>query len=115
MTESNTATVETLTAEVRVLMVGNRQITSGVYKQLDFCPTEEIRPLGRVRSGLQAPGIEVVGADARGQLVRARLERWSCERFHAYEGINHTPECFESRDRYDRWSKLPLIVLAGLR
>ena len=34
--EMTTATVETLTAEVRVLAVGNRQITLSVAKQLDF-------------------------------------------------------------------------------
>jgi hypothetical protein len=36
MTASKTATVETLTAEVRVLMVGSRQVTMSVYGQLDF-------------------------------------------------------------------------------
>jgi hypothetical protein len=34
-TGSTTATVETLTAQVRVLQVGNRQITLSIYKQLD--------------------------------------------------------------------------------
>lgn len=43
------ATVETLTAEVRTLMVGNRQITLSVYRQLDREPYELIEPFGRVR------------------------------------------------------------------
>ena len=43
---SSTATVETLTAEVRVLMVGNRQITLSVAKQLDEVPIAEIEVFG---------------------------------------------------------------------
>lgn len=46
---TNQATVETLTAEVRVLTVGNRQITQSVAKQLDFAPYEDVEPFGRVR------------------------------------------------------------------
>lgn len=46
-----TATVETLTAEVRVLKVGNRQITKSVYLQLDSMPpSDEFHPFGRVRA-----------------------------------------------------------------
>ena len=43
-----TATVETLTAEVRVLMVGSRQVTLSVAKQLDVCPLSDMTPFGRV-------------------------------------------------------------------
>lgn len=46
---NNTATVETLTAEVRVLMVGNRQITLSVARQLDEISLDQIEPFGRVR------------------------------------------------------------------
>lgn len=49
MSGSKTATVETLTAEVRVLMVGSRQITLSVYAQLDSVDFDEIEPFGRVR------------------------------------------------------------------
>ena len=54
---TDTATVETLTAEVRVLMVGNRQITLSVAKQLDRMdpyeyPTDAFEPFGRVRTGI---------------------------------------------------------------
>lgn len=35
MSKKTTAKVETLTAQVRVLMVGNRQITLSVARQLD--------------------------------------------------------------------------------
>jgi multidrug efflux pump subunit AcrA (membrane-fusion protein) len=46
---TKTATVETLTAEVRVLMVGSRQVTLSVYSQLDYADFENIEPFGRVR------------------------------------------------------------------
>ena len=39
---TQTATVETLTAEVRVLMVGSRQITPSVVKQLDRVNYERV-------------------------------------------------------------------------
>lgn len=47
----STATVVTLTAAVRVLQVGSRQITLSVAKQLDRVPREELDPMGRVRIG----------------------------------------------------------------
>ena len=49
---SVTATVETLTAEVRVLMVGRRQVTMSVFRQLDTVDWKERKTLelfGRVR------------------------------------------------------------------
>ena len=46
-----TATVETLTAEVRVLMVGNRQITQSIAKQLDRVKLDQLDMFGRVRLG----------------------------------------------------------------
>jgi hypothetical protein len=67
-----TATVETLTAEVRVLMVGNRQVTLSVYRQLDKVDSMEIVPFGRVNDGKDS-GTWVVGKDAEsGALVRAQ-------------------------------------------
>lgn len=75
MTE--TATVETLTAEVRVLMVGNRQITLSVFHQLDRCPAEDVKPFGRVRVTKDLPRdvVEIVGAAPDGNLVRANVSR----------------------------------------
>lgn len=49
MSEISTATVETLTAEVRVLMVGSRQITLSVAKQLDWVDYALLEVFGRVR------------------------------------------------------------------
>lgn len=43
-----TATVATITAEVRQLIVGSRQVTASVYNQLDRVPPEQIEPMGRV-------------------------------------------------------------------
>jgi hypothetical protein len=45
----STATVETLVAEVRVLMVGSRQVTLSVARQLDWCRhLADMEPFGRV-------------------------------------------------------------------
>jgi hypothetical protein len=48
---SDTATVEVLTAEVRVLMVGSRQVTLSIAKQLDRVSLRRMEPFGRVRIG----------------------------------------------------------------
>ena len=42
------AQVKTLTAEVRTLVVGSRQVTMSVYSQLDEVDYDEIEPFGRV-------------------------------------------------------------------
>jgi hypothetical protein len=80
MTKHET-TVEVLTAEVRVLMVGSRQITLSVVRQLDHADPGEIQPFGRVRtdrdSTLASAGIEqieVVGS-AGGVLARSSASR----------------------------------------
>jgi hypothetical protein len=54
---ATTATVETLTAEVRVLQVGNRQITLSVARQLDAFELQwedealNFTPFGRIKTG----------------------------------------------------------------
>lgn len=104
-----TATVEVLTAEVRVLIVGSRQVTLSVFSQLDYAASGVIEPFGRVRPGRphcsdgwgglsrDCPGdcIDVVGRDNEGILVRSCLPLRS--------------------NRSHPWTSLPLIVLAGLR
>jgi hypothetical protein len=74
MSNSTTATVETLTAEVRVLMLGSRQVTLSVYGQLDCVPHSQIEPFGRVRpKDADRSDIWVVGRPkADGSLVRSR-------------------------------------------
>ena len=69
------ARVEVLTAEVRVLMVGSRQVTMSVYNQLDRVKPSEIEPFGRVAPRDAEPGYTyVVGASGAGNLVRSRRE-----------------------------------------
>lgn len=66
---TDTATVETLTAEVRVLMVGNRQITRSIARQLDQIPLRDLTPFGRVR--LDDHDHTVIGSDPNGTLAVA--------------------------------------------
>lgn len=76
---TTTATVETLTAEVRVLVVGNRQVTLSVFKQLDWVPAVEMTPFGRVSSGrkrdsdARQDGVELVGVGDTGSLVQSAV------------------------------------------
>ena len=76
---TTTARVEVLTAEVRVLMVGSRQITLSVHAQLDEVPYTALEPFGRVAPrGAAAEFVYVVGASTRdrdrGTLVRSSRE-----------------------------------------
>jgi hypothetical protein len=118
---TDTATVETLTAEVRTLMVDIRQVTTSVYRQLDIVPPNAIEPFGRVRSGetfKDAAGdevsvVEVVGRVAQGfpgagALARSRVE---ADAYYPYDNERQRRAeavCAE-------WSRLPSIVLADLR
>ena len=70
-----TATVEVLSAEVRVLMVGRRQVTLSVYRQLDEVSPDDIEPFGRVNDSKDNHDyIWGVGRHSdEGTLVRARL------------------------------------------
>jgi hypothetical protein len=77
---TTTAHVEVLTAEVRVLMVGSRQVTLSVYSQLDIVRPDEIEPFGRVRPrDAEKDLVYAVGASARdrdlGSLVRSQRKR----------------------------------------
>lgn len=69
---SETATVETLTAEVRVLMVGNRQITLSVAKQLDVVSLEDLKVFGRIKLGREYEWL--IGSDADGRLALAMYD-----------------------------------------
>lgn len=70
------ARVEVLRAEVRVLMVGSRQVTLSVARQLDTVEPRKIEPFGRVRIDKDATGqmIEVVGS-VDGVLARSAISR----------------------------------------
>lgn len=73
MSEQTTASVESLTAAVRVLMVGNRQVTLSVARQLDKVPWQDIQPFGRVRISKDDDGKwgTIVGSNSDGDLVIA--------------------------------------------
>ena len=78
MTTIAAARIDVLTAEVRVLMVGSRQITVSVARQLDQIEPGDIEPFGRVRTGARKPDsaidvVEVIGAARDGALARWRL------------------------------------------
>jgi len=98
---ANTATVQTLTAEVRVLMVGSRQITMSVFKQLDHRPIEEIELFGRVSVPNDYGIVRVVGRSTLdGTLVRSHVD-------NPYGGL------IGNQGNWDKAKALPLIVLAG--
>ncbi len=93
---AKTATIEVLTAEVRVLMVGSRQITLSVYRQLDRIDHEEVEPFGRVsdvqdekwaREQEMGRAVFVVGRHAgTGALVRSERE-WPQPRAVRVDGL----------------------------
>jgi hypothetical protein len=126
MTERQTATVETLTASVRVLMVGSRQVTLSIYKQLDECDAGRLKPFGRVNID-KFDSLDLVGVDRNGNLVRSRVPDYkdAIEGFLQREGWSppYTDAYWERRaeigtyykDKYFEFKALPLIVLAGLR
>lgn len=143
MSSDSEPSVEVLTAEVRVLQVGSRPVTLSTARQLDFADPSEIRPFGRVRIETKPAKnlIEVIGAADDGALARssATFREVECPGYagsfsrsytvpqvvcprhrrtsvtesagqrHAW--VEYTP----SKEVYDAWEALPLIVLAGLR
>lgn len=75
MSNANTATVETLTAEVRTLVVGSRQITLSVAKQLDIVPLDTLQIFGRVKVNVgKDPANYVIGTSTDGTLALAAYE-----------------------------------------
>jgi hypothetical protein len=109
LTAITAARVEVLTAEVRVLIVGSRQVTLSVFRQLDGVKPEQIRPFGRVQAGTRKPDgawhfIEVVGASPNGILVRSRT--WTSQ-LHCRSYADHIDGiCPAHRPLYDPdWRK----------
>lgn len=108
------AAVQALTAEVRTLVVGSRQVTMGIYAQIDRVEPGRLVPFGRVRPRDGYGWVCVVGRHVdTGALVRSRVR-----------SKDPLPNWQDSRDAARRasddaiareWSALPLIVLAGLR
>lgn len=120
MAGTTTATVETLTAEVRVLAVGSRQITLSVAKQLDDIPWEDLEPMGRVNLGIkyrrgETEFLDVIGRDCEtGALARTTVMHPGSltEADEARFSKDHLAQMWRRLDEV--WA-LPLIVLAGLK
>ena len=71
--DKQTAHVETLTATVRTLVVGSRQVTLSVARQLDWVDITELNVMGRVRLS-KGDHTEVIGSKVKdGSLAIARL------------------------------------------
>lgn len=112
-----TATVDVLTAEVRVLMVGSRQVTVSVAKQLDEVPLVELTIFGRVNIERGGADRWVIGADKRGNLSIAQYTEPL--RYHEVLKLKCSREEFEAWEayavQYEQADAAPLIVLAGLK
>lgn len=112
------ATVQMLTASVRTLQIGARQVTLSVAKQLDIVGPGMIEPWGRVDLGRE--DLTVVGRDLYNDaLVTSTHDDARCddceeiaERFRKH-GPRGTYSGFCATRR--AWSQLPKIVLAGLK
>ncbi|NUQ98329.1 MAG: hypothetical protein HOY79_17855 [Streptomyces sp.] len=137
MTNTNAieASVQVLTAEVRTLVIGSRQVTMSVYNQLDDVLPSSIEPFGRVNPKVTNSYLffYVVGRyKTSGALVRSYVPRqpadlnehgWvpidsftSVAYKHWYASANTAElrrQCLGEVSA--QWSALPLIVLAGLR
>jgi hypothetical protein len=125
-TSTQTATVEVLTAQVRVLQVGSRQVTLSVYRQLDHVNPAEIEPFGRVKDRDDDHRmICVIGRSTRpvdhGALVRSEVPMAGHIKDRLYLGARWQAVLADPYGRQQAalmaaaWEALPLIVLAGLR
>jgi hypothetical protein len=126
MAEITTATVKLLQAEVRVLLVGNRQVSLSMAKQLDHAPLEEIEPFGRLKLPGLPRGVSycAVGRHkSTGALVLSRRpahewvtkDSWEPGEAPTDDEIKEMNQ--ETNDLLEGYATavraLPLIVLAG--
>lgn len=98
------AIVKTLTAEVRCLMVGNRQVTLSVYRQLDVVDADAIEPFGRVsdsRNAVHASTVYVVGR----KTVDGMLAKSECSPVYWPETVAPRIEDFFRTGPFKNWSK----------
>jgi hypothetical protein len=125
------ARVQLLTAEVRTLVLGARQVALSVYAQLDECPPELIEPFGRVRPREAGRWHTYVIGRVYGELVRSSVlsrRAWQQGKRICYGETAQLdvgtvryviPHSVERQDTLaalaTEWEKLPLIVLAGLQ
>jgi hypothetical protein len=134
MTGTSAAAIRTLTAEVRVLMVGPRQITLAAFGQLDYAEPGQLELFGRVNPGpdeAQLGYMYLIGRHREtGALARCRVPAtetaiqghllWEFR----HQATNHSGAATETgherqagllREQAAQLARLPLIVLAGLR
>jgi hypothetical protein len=128
------ARVQVLTAEVRTLMVGSRQVTMSVYNQLDEIHPSGVIPFGRVtpRGADTRLFIYVVGKKPDGELCRSHIPRPQALSEYGLVRVRIAPgtrreaqyrlwqqggagERDYLHEVAEDWTRLPLIVLAGLR
>ena len=118
-----TAHVDVLTAEVRSLMVGSRQVTLSVYRQLDTMEplvdlTTDFEPFGRVTSGTRYVEFGDWGrefkAEALCEFVGRRRSDGTLVRF-VVMGTDWRTLDADDKATITAWRALPLIVLAGLK
>lgn len=138
-----TVTIDVLTAEVRVLMVGNRQITLSVFRQLDAVKQDDCEPMGRINDSTTGRQLMIGRHRTTGVLVRASFDRenprFTFEEQRRYDQLKirsrnemssadvrelaemhaitaEMPRLMEAfRAAVAAYEALPLIVLAGLR
>ena len=132
MSDSPTATVETLTATVREVVVDGRRVTMSAYNQLDEVTPDEVIPMGRVRpkNRHEYAFVYVIGKHRdTGDLVRSYVPRDPSKLnshgwldLDPYDGFAvYTLWRGDDGERSwlhgftEQWQALPLIVLAGLR
>ena len=143
MSGRKTATIETLTAKVMVVLVGSKQVTSGVWRQLDHESWEKITPFGRVRPPDEQPKtVYVIGAGENGNLRRSFLPTKMIQRkdwpttalpkkptpgaddWGYIDYPNNGYSMFvrwadgdpqEAMAMAEEWLNLPLLILGGLR
>ena len=94
------ATVVTLQAEVRVLMMGARQVTKGVFSQLDTYLEDRL------------PDIEVLGRVAPVDTKHSRWFYWLGRAKWDGTLVRVNLNVITTED-YQRYETQPLIVLAG--
>lgn len=109
------ATVEVLSAEVRVLQIERRQVTLTLYRQLDGVDPDAIEPFGRISDPQDDAKYDEYANCGPFVIGRAR---WDDPGRGIRAGdLVRAQAAFAEACGVDvaAWRALPLIVLAGLR
>src|SRR5215468_4223550 len=110
----HTGTVESLSAEIRVLMIDSRQVTLSMYRQLDEVEWETFCPFGRINDRTQN-GFWMVGNTGPGTpVVKCHIPDDNVDDIWLRDQTldDFQEEGWSYPARYPR--DFPLIVLAGL-